>query len=205
MKENLERREREVLALRREAEERENEIERLRSETKQLNMRLQNTTEAANLRQERDAAEAERLKAEVRELREELSEVAMSEYEGVEAGRSLRSYQKSECASDCAEDIEIQRLNGEIPDLHRCSDADRLQKEMEKNRKEFERERVTWAQEKEKVLRYQRQLQLNYVQMFRRSRALETEVESLTLELELCTKNGAKKMPSMELAQTVEL
>ena len=90
---------------------------------------------------------------------------------------------------------------------------ERLREEISGERREFEQERVTWAQEKEKVLRYQRQLQLNYVQMFRRTKTLEAEVESLTLELELETKTGRgsinhtakKQLPAIDMGHTIEL
>nr|KAG5700949.1 hypothetical protein BaRGS_034234 [Batillaria attramentaria] len=48
----------------------------------------------------------------------------------------------------------------------------------------METERLQWLEEKNKVIRYQKQLQLNYVQMQRKNTALEAEVEQLTLELE---------------------
>jgi hypothetical protein len=91
--------------------------------------------------------------------------------------------------------------------------VERLRQEISEERRDFEQERVTWAQEKEKVLRYQRQLQLNYVQMFRRTKSLEAEVESLTLELELETKTGRatinhtakKQLPAIDMGQTIEL
>ncbi|RUS73798.1 hypothetical protein EGW08_018437, partial [Elysia chlorotica] len=47
-----------------------------------------------------------------------------------------------------------------------------------------EEERKQWLDEKNKVVRYQKQLQLNYVQMQRKNTTLETEVQQLTLELE---------------------
>ena len=91
--------------------------------------------------------------------------------------------------------------------------VERLREEISGERRDFEQERVTWAQEKEKVLRYQRQLQLNYVQMFRRTKSLEAEVESLTLELELETKTGRatinhtakKQLPAIDMGHTIEL
>jgi hypothetical protein len=91
--------------------------------------------------------------------------------------------------------------------------VERLREELSEERREFEQERITWAQEKEKVLRYQRQLQLNYVQMFRRTKSLEAEVESLTLELELETKTGRgtinhtakKQLPAIDMGHTIEL
>jgi vacuolar-type H+-ATPase subunit H len=44
----------------------------------------------------------------------------------------------------------------------------------------FEKEREQWKDEKNKVIRYQKQLQLNYLQMFNKNRMLEAEVEQLT-------------------------
>lgn len=49
---------------------------------------------------------------------------------------------------------------------------------------EHEKEQEQWLDEKNKVIRYQKQLQLNYVQMQRKNAALEREVQQLTLELE---------------------
>ncbi|XP_069756232.1 leucine zipper putative tumor suppressor 2a isoform X2 [Narcine bancroftii] len=48
----------------------------------------------------------------------------------------------------------------------------------------FEVERRTWQGEKERVIRYQKQLQYNYIQMYRRNRELEREMRQLSLELE---------------------
>ncbi|XP_031679668.1 leucine zipper putative tumor suppressor 2 homolog isoform X1 [Oncorhynchus kisutch] len=48
----------------------------------------------------------------------------------------------------------------------------------------FEEERKVWQEEKEKVIRYQKQLQQNYIQMYRRNRDLERVMRELSLELE---------------------
>ncbi|KAL6094570.1 lzts2 [Pungitius sinensis] len=48
----------------------------------------------------------------------------------------------------------------------------------------FEEERRMWQEEKDKVLRYQQQLQQNYVQMYRRNRELEQLLRELSQELE---------------------
>ncbi|MED6241464.1 hypothetical protein ATANTOWER_015484 [Ataeniobius toweri] len=48
----------------------------------------------------------------------------------------------------------------------------------------FEEERRIWQEEKDKVIRYQKQLQENYVQMYRRNKELEQLLQELTLELE---------------------
>lgn len=48
----------------------------------------------------------------------------------------------------------------------------------------FEEERKVWHEEKDKVIRYQKQLQQNYVQMYRRNRELEQHLQELSQELE---------------------
>ncbi|XP_029376983.1 leucine zipper putative tumor suppressor 2a [Echeneis naucrates] len=48
----------------------------------------------------------------------------------------------------------------------------------------FDDERRVWHEEKEKVIRYQKQLQQNYIQMYRRNRDLERVMRELSLELE---------------------
>lgn len=63
----------------------------------------------------------------------------------------------------------------------------------------FEKEKEQWLDEKNKVIRYQKQLQLNYVQMYNKNKMLEAEVEQLTLELEsrdmkLMAINGEESM-----------
>lgn len=60
----------------------------------------------------------------------------------------------------------------------------RLREELDAHHDVLEKEREQWADEKNKVIRYQKQLQLNYVQMYRKNKLLEAEVEQLTLELE---------------------
>ncbi|XP_034415281.1 leucine zipper putative tumor suppressor 2 homolog [Cyclopterus lumpus] len=48
----------------------------------------------------------------------------------------------------------------------------------------FEEERRMWQEEKDKVIRYQKELQQNYVQMYRRNRELEQLLQELSRELE---------------------
>lgn len=68
---------------------------------------------------------------------------------------------------------------------------DRMQTELtfERQRAEqqtgsFEEERRIWQEEKDKVIRYQKQLQQNYVQMYRRNRELEQLLQELSQELD---------------------
>lgn len=75
----------------------------------------------------------------------------------------------------CERDKELSVLREEL---------DKLRLEMLVNKEEYEKEKEQWLEEKNKVIMYQKQLQLNYVQMFRKNKVLEAEVEQLTLELE---------------------
>ncbi|XP_066500903.1 leucine zipper putative tumor suppressor 1 [Hoplias malabaricus] len=77
-------------------------------------------------------------------------------------------------------------------------DVDALQEEVEKMRRQlreeketknklvcaFQQERHTWNKEKDKVIRYQRQLQHNYLQMHRKNKDLEKILRELTAEMD---------------------
>ncbi|XP_030426008.1 leucine zipper putative tumor suppressor 2 [Gopherus evgoodei] len=54
----------------------------------------------------------------------------------------------------------------------------------QEQRAAFEAERLTWQGEKDQVIGYQKQLQHNYIQMYRRSRELEHHLHRLSLELQ---------------------
>lgn len=60
----------------------------------------------------------------------------------------------------------------------------KAQLEMHNTRVEFTKEREQWLEEKNKVIRYQKHLQLNYVQMHRKNKMLEAEVKQLMVEIE---------------------
>lgn len=188
--------ENDITNYKRQCNEKDEEIASLKKQI--VNLSVQATDSAENKtisnKQDIDHEEIERLKVEIRELRQELSEVSMSEYEGLESGRIQRTKKVTDKKeNDNQKDEEFRRQ------------IESLKTELVDKKKEFEKERLIWAQEKEKVLRYQRQLQMNYVQMYRRTRALEDEVESLTIELELDKTGHKKKLSDSDLTQTIEL
>ncbi|XP_049872749.1 leucine zipper putative tumor suppressor 2 homolog isoform X1 [Pectinophora gossypiella] len=202
LREALDKKEKEIMRLRAESEEKEKTVNRLQSEVDRLSTDLRENVAELSKNKETSKNEIERLKTELKELRQELSDVSLSGYEGIECGRTMRGIydvcktnEYHWTSSDSAlEDAEVQRLNGELPDP--CGDqcpasamVDRLKCELESKDTQFNNERRKWSEEKDKVLRYQKQLQMNYVQMFKRSRTLEAEVDGLRLELELCNKN----------------
>ncbi|CAO2585663.1 Leucine zipper putative tumor suppressor 2 [Lemmus lemmus] len=71
----------------------------------------------------------------------------------------------------------------------------REQRRGDEQRDSFEGERLAWQAEKEQVIRYQKQLQHNYIQMYRRNRQLEQELQQLSLELE------ARELADLGLAE----
>lgn len=104
------------------------------------------------------------------------------------------------CDVACQTDDYLQVLNGSCAEnladtaalllekdkqiLKLQEDVEHYKRQVGNYRADFESERDQWLEEKGKVIRYQKQLQLNYVQMFRKNKNLEAEVEQLTLELE---------------------
>ncbi|XP_074532078.1 leucine zipper putative tumor suppressor 2a [Halichoeres trimaculatus] len=89
-----------------------------------------------------------------------------------------------------SDEAKAQRQNAETV-LGLRQQVDRLKAELmyerrtsEEHLSHFEDERRVWQEEKEKVIRYQKQLQQNYIQMYRRNRDLERVMRELSLELE---------------------
>ncbi|XP_056631931.1 leucine zipper putative tumor suppressor 2 homolog isoform X3 [Diorhabda sublineata] len=193
LRNKLEQKDDEIQTLKSQASSKEEEIKQLKELITKIKLIPSHDSETTNENRE----DTEKLKAEIRELREELSELSLKDYSHVEPGRNKGNY----ITEDGIEEVEIQNINGYHQEDN-DSELEKLREELAAKNKQFENERRTWIQEKEKVLRYQRQLQMNYVQMFRRTRALEAEIESLTVELEL-DKTGLKS--KLELSQTIDL
>lgn len=181
----------EILALTTLSTSKDEEIAQLQEEIQQLTSSNKTYDSMESL--ENNYKETERLRAEIKELREELSDMSISDYSGIEPGRVKRS----NLNLNINEDDNINKCKETF-----IEEVDEVRKELDRRTKQFETEKRTWAQEKEKVLKYQRQLQMNYVQMYQRSRAMEAEIENLTVEMEL-DKTGMKS--KLGLSQTIEL
>lgn len=214
------------------------EIESIKNELGQCkkdNSQLTSDLQKANRRNDEEIAEAEELKEEVVTLRREIVDVCQVLKEEQDEKSKLAEeltklksdskappinkrwageWSKEEKADRLKEELEVSKManagDTTTDDAKYFKrELDKLKNQLLSERTDFEQERITWAQEKEKVLRYQRQLQLNYVQMFRRSRTLEAEVESLTMELELENKTkgfrGSKTSGGIEMSATIDL
>ncbi|XP_029367125.1 leucine zipper putative tumor suppressor 1 [Echeneis naucrates] len=77
------------------------------------------------------------------------------------------------------------------------SEVERLKQQLreEKDTQEklahsFEQERQTWNREKDRVIKYQKQLQINYLQMHKKNQDLERILKELTSEMESRTELG---------------
>lgn len=82
----------------------------------------------------------------------------------------------------------------------------RLRRELIIKTQDFNREKLIWAQEKEKVLRYQRQLQMNYVQIYRRSKTLEAELDNITTQIAIENSIASDdQIVHAEIAKSIEL
>ncbi|XP_077358724.1 leucine zipper putative tumor suppressor 2 homolog [Festucalex cinctus] len=152
------------------------------------------------------ASEAASLRGQLRDARGELSNAQALLQEAGAAGRARaaelevcenelqRRKSEAELLREKAARLESELARPREPDGERDALrglAERMRGELalERQRAErqagaFEEERRTWQEEKDKVLRYQEQLQQNYVSMYRRNRQLELLLRDLSRELE---------------------
>ena len=69
-------------------------------------------------------------------------------------------------------------------------------------RKTYKTETDNWLSEKEKVIKYQKQLQLNYVSMYNKNKQLEAEVDQLKASLQKVTAPKPASSNPMSVAKT---
>jgi chromosome segregation ATPase len=202
------------LANKRHQEDADSEVLRLKADISRLKDQLVEVVSANKFKLEASELEVSKLRADMLQMEKALKTaqtVAKCSYEVCNCKTQQSEKETREQDDELIDSGMENHLTND--DVRLGKIVERLREELSEERKEFEQERVIWAQEKEKVLRYQRQLQLNYVQMFRRTKSLEAEVESLTLELELETKTGRgainhtgkKQLPAIDMAHTIEL
>ncbi|XP_053319512.1 leucine zipper putative tumor suppressor 1 [Spea bombifrons] len=141
----------------------------------------QKNGEIASLRQQlREVQEESSLRAsEILSLKAQLRETK---------GRAEAQEQR---AREAEERLRAEEEEREVREETASSEADletlRTELEAERQNNEqmtdvFQRERKTWRDEKEKVIRYQRQLQQNYLHMCQRCQALEQRLRALSGE-----------------------
>ncbi|XP_053572051.1 leucine zipper putative tumor suppressor 1 [Bombina bombina] len=132
-----------------------------------LRQQLKETQEESSLR----ASEILSLKTQLRETK---SRAEAQEQRAREAEERLRAAEEREDGE------EAERNEAELETLRAELEAERQNNEQMTD--VFQRERKTWREEKEKVIRYQRQLQQNYLHMCQRCQALEQRLRALSGE-----------------------
>ncbi|XP_059326685.1 leucine zipper putative tumor suppressor 3 [Ammospiza nelsoni] len=118
---------------------------------------------------------------EVSGLKRTLASIGPTGSFGGDLGDKLRGDPLA-CESD---EAKMQRQSEDsVNSLRR--EVERLQTELKLERQQreqqvmdFEEERRTWQEEKEKVIKYQKQLQLNYVEMYQKNQLLEHKVNEM--------------------------
>ncbi|XP_076008258.1 leucine zipper putative tumor suppressor 2 homolog isoform X2 [Genypterus blacodes] len=142
---------------------------------------------------QRRKSEAELLREKVGRLEEELAHLRDALANQGPGNRQCQVFQEAEehllaYESDEAK-AQRQSVGEAMQNTKVQMDRMRVELTFERQRAEdqagsFEEERRVWQEEKDKVIRYQKQLQQNYVQMYRRNRELEQLLQELSQELE---------------------
>ncbi|XP_076139375.1 leucine zipper putative tumor suppressor 1 isoform X1 [Alosa pseudoharengus] len=105
-----------------------------------------------------------------------------------EAKVQQQQQQHQEAMAAAAGDLrrQLERLQGEL----------RLERQQrERQALTFAQERHTWQDEKERVLKYQAQLQLSYVEMLQKNQALEDRVDQLSTKLTISPASPPPALP----------
>ncbi|XP_070707953.1 leucine zipper putative tumor suppressor 2 homolog [Pempheris klunzingeri] len=142
---------------------------------------------------QRRKSEAELLREKVGRLEAELSHLRDALANQATGNRQCQVFQEAEeqLLAYESDEAKAQRQSSSEALQNMKVQMDRMKAELvfERQRAEqqmgsFEEERRIWQEEKDKVIRYQKQLQQNYVQMYRRNRELEQLLQELSHELE---------------------
>uniref|UniRef100_A0A4W4EW49 Uncharacterized protein n=1 Tax=Electrophorus electricus TaxID=8005 RepID=A0A4W4EW49_ELEEL len=173
-----------------EVTQRAGEMVALRNQLKELNAQLREREEAEislkesfctkTLELERCEAELQAMLAEVRDPPEGPSSLPPLPLPAPPAPDALLSLQ--------SDDSKVQRQ--EAGELRRQLELLQSELRVERQQRErqaltFAQERHTWQGEKERVLKYQAQLQLSYVEMLQKNQALEERVDQLGVQLSI--------------------
>lgn len=142
---------------------------------------------------QRRKSEAELLREKVGRLEVELSHLREALANQGPGNRQCQVFQEAEehLLAYESDEAKAQRQSSTEALQNMKTQMDRMKSELAYERQRFEQqtgcfeeERKIWQEEKDKVIRYQKQLQQNYVQMYRRNRELEQLLQELSLELE---------------------
>uniref|UniRef100_H2RNF6 Leucine zipper tumor suppressor 1 n=1 Tax=Takifugu rubripes TaxID=31033 RepID=H2RNF6_TAKRU len=169
----------EIVSLRASLKEKAAKMELLESQSREHAQQLHSRTIEAEVSQnelQRKKNEADLLREKVVKLEADIQEMKQE----LTVAREQRSQQTLK-----AEPKSLQR------EVERLKQQLRVEKEArERLANSFEQERQTWNKEKSRVIKYQKQLQINYLQMHKKNQDLERVLKELSAELESRTELG---------------
>uniref|UniRef100_A0A8C0GVK3 Leucine zipper tumor suppressor family member 3 n=1 Tax=Chelonoidis abingdonii TaxID=106734 RepID=A0A8C0GVK3_CHEAB len=122
--------------------------------------------------------ELQRKMNEVQMLREKLNHCEMEVSKLTEKLRDPLACESDEAKMKRQNEDNVIALKKEVERLQTELKLERQQREQQVM--DFEEEQRTWQEEKEKVIKYQKQLQLNYVEMYQKNQLLEQKVNEMT-------------------------
>ncbi|BET01738.1 Fez1 [Nesidiocoris tenuis] len=148
------------------------EIISLKSEVRELKAGIEKRDE-----------EIENLSLDLRDANSKLNKLELEKYNRLNEEISNKSEsRKKERDPSPDEEDEIKKVIADNNDLE--AQLKEIKETLAQERLNWEQERNTWANEKTKVLDYQKQLQFNYVQMYRKTQDLEHELETVTKQFD---------------------
>lgn len=158
-----------------ELRERTTEVAALRTQLESCSLQLDATRRAAT-------ADTDSLRARVDSIEKDLA-AARSDAR-VAAERAAVAERRLAAAEDAAQRAQHDlALTADVVESLR-TELSRSRATLDAEGADFERQREQWLEEKRRVIDYQKQLQLNYVQIARKNRLLEADVQQLTAEIE---------------------
>ncbi|XP_015228820.1 PREDICTED: leucine zipper putative tumor suppressor 1-like [Cyprinodon variegatus] len=200
----------EIVSLRASLKENSARVERLEQQNKDYEEKLYSCTREAEVchnELQRKKIEADFLRVNVGKLEQDIQQVKQdlltAGEQKLQKGLEIERPDQELDIPDQVQETESQK---HIFTVSLQREVDRLKEELreEKNAQErlvssFEQERQTWNKEKDRVIRYQKQLQINYLQMHKRNQDLERILKELTAELE------SRTQPSLDLRYSAGL
>lgn len=200
----------EIVSLRTSLKENTAKMEMLERQNKDHKDKLHSRTievEVCQNELQRKKNEADLLREKVGKLETDIQgmkqDLAMAKERRLQHSLQLEAHAQTEAlgrliqGSDSLAQGQAEENSGHITTESLQREVDRLKRQLgeEKEAQErltnsFEQERQTWNKEKDRVIRYQKQLQINYLQVHKKNQDLERILKELTAELESRTELG---------------
>ncbi|XP_049434146.1 leucine zipper putative tumor suppressor 1 [Epinephelus fuscoguttatus] len=200
----------EIVSLRTSLKENTAKMEMLERQNKDHEDKLHSRTievEVCQNELQRKKNEADLLREKVGKLETDIQgmkqDLAMAKERRLQQSLQLEAHAQTEAlgrliqGSDSLAQGQVEENSGHITTESLQREVERLKRQLgeEKEAQErlansFEQERQTWNKEKDRVIRYQKQLQINYLQVHKKNQDLERILKELTAELESRTELG---------------